>query len=67
MASRSNVVDFVRFREARERARLPLFETPSEVATLTPATRPLSNREVEHRERMLAHLGRPPLALAEPQ
>jgi len=59
MAERSNVVDFQRFREARERARLPLFDdAPPVVQSLVavPSRRPLTSEEVAHRERMLKHL-----------
>jgi len=58
MAERSNIVDFERFRAARERVRLPLFdEAPPPALRLEPQSRPLSLREVAHRERMLKHLG----------
>jgi hypothetical protein len=53
MAERSKVVSIERFRKARERARLPLFDDT--LPTLEPP-RPLSEREVVHRERMLRHL-----------
>jgi len=53
MAKRSNVVSFERFRKARERARLPLFDDT--LRTLEPS-RSLSDREVSHRERMLKHM-----------
>lgn len=53
MAERSNVVSFERFRKARERARLPLFDDT--LPTLEPP-RSLTEREVKHRERMLKHL-----------
>ena len=53
MAERSKVVNFERFRQARERARLPLFDDT--LHTLEPP-RTLSEREVHHRERMLRHL-----------
>jgi len=53
MAERSNVVNFERFRKARERARLPLFDDT--LRGLEPP-RLLSEREVNHRERMLRHL-----------
>lgn len=59
MAERSKIVDFQRFREARESARLPLFdETPPVVQSLVavPPPRPLTPDEVAHRERMLRHL-----------
>ena len=52
MAERSKVVSFERFRKARERARLPLFD---DTPTLEPP-RSLTDREVTHRERMLKHL-----------
>ena len=53
MAERSKVVSFERFRKARERARLPLFDDT--LATPEPL-RSLTEREVTHRERMLRHL-----------
>jgi hypothetical protein len=53
MAERSKVVSFERFRKARERARLPLFDDT--LRTIEPA-RSLTEREVNHRERMLRHL-----------
>ena len=53
MAERSKVVSFERFRKARERARLPLFDDT--LPTLEPP-RSLTEREVTHRERMLKHL-----------
>ena len=54
MAERSNVVNFERFRKAREQARLPLFDDT--LRSLEPP-RSLTEREVSHRERMLKHLG----------
>jgi hypothetical protein len=59
MAERSKIVDFQRFRKAREQARLPLFDdAPPAVQSLVaiPAARPLTPEEVAHRERMLRHL-----------
>jgi len=59
MAERSKVVDFQRFREAREQARLPLFDdAPPAVQSLVaiPSPRALTAEEVAHRERMLRHL-----------
>jgi hypothetical protein len=53
MTERSNVVSFERFRKARERERLPLFDDT--LPTLEPA-HSLTEREVTHRERMLKHL-----------
>ncbi|HKW00962.1 MAG TPA: hypothetical protein VJN96_14140 [Vicinamibacterales bacterium] len=53
MAERSKVVSFERFRKARERARLPLFDDT--LSALEPP-RSLTEREVAHRERMLNHL-----------
>lgn len=54
----SNVVDFLEFRAARERSRLPLFDGVAPVRTLPDLTpRPLSSASVEHRARMLKHLG----------
>ena len=53
MGEKSNVVSFERFRKARERARLPLFDDT--LRTLEPP-RSLSDREVSHRERMLKYL-----------
>ena len=56
----SNVVDFLEFREARDRSRLPLFDGIAQVRTLTDLTaRPLSAEAVEHRTRMLKYLGDP--------
>ena len=56
----SNVVDFLEFRAARDRARLPLFDGIVSVRTLRDRTeRPLSASGVEHRARMLKHLGDP--------
>lgn len=56
----SNVVDFLEFRAARERRRLPLFEGIAQVRTLPDLTdRPVSAAGVEHRARMLKHLGDP--------
>ena len=61
----SNVVDFLEFRAARERGRLPLFDgVPQPLRTLPDLTeRPLSTAAVEHRARMLKHLGARPEAL----
>ena len=58
----SNVVDFLEFRAARERGRLPLFDgVPEPIRTLPDLTeRPLSVASVEHRARMLKHLGGDP-------
>ena len=59
MAERSKIVDFQRFREGRERARLPLFDDATGVVqslVAIPAPRPLTQEEVLHRERMLKHL-----------
>ena len=53
MAERSKVVSFERFRKARERARLPLFD---DTLPALEAPRPLTEREVNHRERMLKYL-----------
>ena len=53
----SNVVDFLEFRAARDRSRLPLFDGIAQVRTLPDLTeRPLSSAGVEHRTRMLKHL-----------
>jgi hypothetical protein len=51
------IVDLARYRSAREEIELPLFARPLAAgpATITPF-RPLSDREVAHRARMLAHL-----------
>jgi hypothetical protein len=53
----NNVVDFARFRANRDAVDLPLFARPlpSRPATVT-AFRRLSDRDVAHRARMLAHL-----------
>ena len=59
----TKVVDLLRFRNARRRNPLPLFDAPP-LAPLTDAPRlvtiapfrVLSAREVSHRARMLAHL-----------
>lgn len=61
MAKGTSVVNFEQFRARRERRRLPLFDgvRPSEAPTppaLFPAPRQLDQREVDHRQRMLAHL-----------
>jgi hypothetical protein len=57
----SNVIDFVEFRAARARARLPLFDGMAKIRTLPDVTkRPLTPASVEHRTRMLGHLGRWP-------
>jgi hypothetical protein len=59
MAERSKIVDFQRFLETRERARLPLFDdAPAVIQSLVavPAPRRLTVEEVAHRERMLRHL-----------
>lgn len=54
----SNVVNFLEFRAARGRGRLPLFDGMTPVRTLPDLTeRPLSAAGVEHRARMLKHLG----------
>jgi hypothetical protein len=54
----NNVVDLLRYRNARRREQpLPLFDAPPEprLVTVTPF-RVLSAREVSHRARMLLHL-----------
>ena len=54
----NNIVDLLRFRNARRREQpLPLFDAPPEprLVTVTPF-RVLSAREVSHRARMLTHL-----------
>lgn len=54
----SNVVDFLEFRAARERSRLALFDEAGQVRPLPDLTaRRLSATGVEHRARMLKHLG----------
>jgi len=54
----SNVVDFLEFRAARDRSRLPLFDAVAQVRPLQDLTaRPVSAAGVEHRARMLKHLG----------
>ena len=57
MASPGNVIDFVRYRASRNHEDLPLFARPlsSGPAKVTPFGR-LSDRDVAHRARMLAHL-----------
>lgn len=55
---RENVVDLARYRAERAQPELPLFTRPSQAlppATITPFRR-LSERQVAHRARMLAHL-----------
>ena len=67
----TNVVDLLRYRNARVRKPLPLFDAPPpgppsdvpRIVTISPF-RVLSAREVSHRARMLAHLRavpRPPV------
>jgi hypothetical protein len=59
MADQSRVVDFQRFREARERARLPLFDdapAPAGPLVAKAPVRTLTTGEVAHRGRMLRHL-----------
>jgi hypothetical protein len=55
---RDNVVDFGRYRAAREQARLPLFDEdrpePSRLALVD--RRELSAQQIAHRGRMLRHL-----------
>ena len=56
----TKVVDLLRFRNARRRNPLPLFDAPlladaPRLVTIAPF-RVLSAREVSHRARMLAHL-----------
>ena len=54
----NNVVDLLRYRNARRSNPLPLFDTPSNrplQVTIEPF-RVLSDREVSHRARMLSHL-----------
>ncbi len=63
MAGRSKVVDFQRFRESRDRDRLPLFDGIPLSADPAPARR-LNSREVAHREQMLSHLKERAIALA---
>ena len=55
----SNVVNFLEFRAARERAKLPLFDAAEQLIRTLPelTERPLSSAAVEHRARMLKHLG----------
>jgi hypothetical protein len=56
--SRARVVDLTAYRTARARQRLPLLEEDSPAAGRpAPAARSLDARQVEHRERMLTHLG----------
>jgi len=59
----SKVVDLAAFKAERARARLPLFEgTAAVVAAPGVAIAPDANltpREVDHRTRMLKHLGAP--------
>jgi hypothetical protein len=58
----ANVVDLARFRAERDQARLPLFEEPAPVepplpaATLAATGPALSDRQVQHRARMLRFL-----------
>jgi hypothetical protein len=53
----SKVVDIRQFLEARERERLPLFDGDDRPALPSgPRDRVLSERELEHRQRMLRHL-----------
>jgi hypothetical protein len=53
----TKVVDMLRFRNARVRKPLPLFDAPTERGPVTIAPfRMLSAREVSHRTQMLAHL-----------
>jgi hypothetical protein len=64
---RTNVVDLARYRrrrQARDERDLPLFDGPPEPPAERPAgppssvtaDRPLADRQVAHRRRMLAHL-----------
>jgi len=60
----SKVVDLAAFKAERARLRLPLFEADAAPATtitppavITAADPSLTSREVEHRSRMLRHLG----------
>lgn len=54
---KNNVLDFQKFRAARERARLPLLDAADErkVVPIGEA-RPLTARQIEHREQMLRYL-----------
>jgi hypothetical protein len=54
----TKVVDLARFRDARERRRRPLLELSEARPEPMPSRRSLSDREVDHRERMLRHLSR---------
>jgi hypothetical protein len=59
----TNVVDLARFRADRDQARLPLFDGPAPIEPPPPATGvlamagpALSDRQVQHRARMLRYL-----------
>ena len=56
-AEEGNVINLLRFRESRQRVRLPLFDDAPEPRLVPIAPfRVLSAREVSHRARMLQHL-----------
>jgi hypothetical protein len=58
LGPRGQVISFGKFKARKARERLPLFEHGQGAGTLPePASRTLTTREVEHRRRMLRHLG----------
>ena len=55
---KATVVDLARFRAARERRGLPLFDDPASPRPLAAwSAAALSDRAIAHRTRMLRHLG----------
>ena len=53
---RAKVVDLMGYRRVRDRERLPLFEEAPPAQLQSSVTTSLSERQVAHRARMLAHL-----------
>jgi hypothetical protein len=58
MLTKARVVDLLRYREGRAQPRLDFQERPKPRLTLIQPFRPLTPREIAHRERMVRELGK---------